>query len=90
MPLTYHNALVVASQGQWKGYWMTKETKPVVASEDSFDKLDIHVGRVTDVALEMSGDFSLGAGLCRLSCLGYQKQYMLSQVAFGKAGDHAD
>ena len=31
---------------------MTRETKSVVAFEDSFDKLDIRVGRVTDVALE--------------------------------------
>jgi tRNA-binding protein len=31
---------------------MTKDTKPVVAFTDSLDKLDIRVGRVTDVALE--------------------------------------
>jgi len=31
---------------------MPKETKPVVAFEDSFDKLDIRLGRVTDVELE--------------------------------------
>ena len=31
---------------------MTKEAKPVVAFEDSFDKMDIRVGRVTGVALE--------------------------------------
>jgi tRNA-binding protein len=31
---------------------MAKDTKPVVAFEDTFDKLDIRVGRVTDVALE--------------------------------------
>ena len=31
---------------------MTKETKPVVAFTDSFDKLDIRVGRVTEAALE--------------------------------------
>jgi tRNA-binding protein len=31
---------------------MTKETKPVVAFEDSFDKLDIRLGRVIDVQLE--------------------------------------
>ncbi len=68
---------------------MAKETKPVVAFEDSFGKLDIRVSRVTDVALEMFGNFSLGAGLCRLSCLGYQKQFMLSQVAFRQAEGRA-
>jgi hypothetical protein len=69
---------------------MTKDTNPVVAFEDSFGKLGIRVGRVRDVALEMSVNLSVVAGLCRLSCLYDQKQFMLSQVAFGKAGDHAD
>ena len=31
---------------------MAKDTKPVVAFDESFDKLDIRVGRVTDVTLE--------------------------------------
>ena len=31
---------------------MTKETKPVVSFEESFDKLDIRLGRVIDVSLE--------------------------------------
>ena len=31
---------------------MPKETKPVVSFEESFDKLDIRVGRVMDVSLE--------------------------------------
>lgn len=31
---------------------MAKETKPVVSFEDSFDKLDIRVGRVIKVELE--------------------------------------
>ena len=31
---------------------MTKETKPVVAFDESFAKLDIRVGRVTEVGLE--------------------------------------
>jgi tRNA-binding protein len=29
-----------------------KETKPIVSMEDTFDKLDIRVGRITDVELE--------------------------------------
>lgn len=35
-----------------KGLKMAKEIKPVVAFEESFDKLDIRVGRITEVALE--------------------------------------
>ena len=31
---------------------MSKNTKPIVSFEDSFDKLDIRVGRVIDVELE--------------------------------------
>ncbi len=31
---------------------MAKENKPIVAYEDSFDKLDIRVGRVVEVDLE--------------------------------------
>ena len=31
---------------------MPKETKPIVAFEESFDKLDIRVGRVTEVEIE--------------------------------------
>ena len=31
---------------------MAKDTKPIVAYEDSFDKLDIRVGRIIDVSLE--------------------------------------
>jgi tRNA-binding protein len=31
---------------------MARDTKPIVAFEDSFDKLDIRVGRVTTVELE--------------------------------------
>jgi tRNA-binding protein len=31
---------------------MPKETKPIVSMEATFDKLDIRVGRVIDVALE--------------------------------------
>ena len=33
---------------------MAKDTKPIVTFEGSFDKLDIRVGRVIAVALEMS------------------------------------
>lgn len=33
---------------------MAKETKPIVSFEDSFDKLDIRVGRVINVELENS------------------------------------
>ncbi len=33
---------------------MTRETKPAVRMEDSFDKLDIRVGRVLEVELEPS------------------------------------
>lgn len=32
---------------------MPKETKPVVTYEESFDKLDIRLGRVVEVELEM-------------------------------------
>lgn len=32
---------------------MSKETKPIVSYEESFDKLDIRVGRVVAVDLEM-------------------------------------
>ena len=31
---------------------MAKVTKPIVSFEESFDKLDIRVGRVIDVSLE--------------------------------------
>jgi tRNA-binding protein len=31
---------------------MAKETKPIVSFDESFEKLDIRVGRVVDVALE--------------------------------------
>ncbi|PLX87174.1 MAG: tRNA-binding protein [Desulfuromonas sp.] len=31
---------------------MVKETKPVVSFEDSFDRLDIRVGRIVDVVFE--------------------------------------
>ena len=31
---------------------MAKETKPIVTFEESFDKLDIRVGRIIDVGLE--------------------------------------
>jgi len=31
---------------------MAKQTKPVVAYDETFDKLDIRVGRVVDVSLE--------------------------------------
>ena len=31
---------------------MPKDTKPIVSFEETFDKLDIRVGRVTDVNLE--------------------------------------
>ena len=32
---------------------MAKDAKPIVAYEDSFDKLDIRVGRITDASLEI-------------------------------------
>ena len=31
---------------------MAKDTKPIVSFEDSFDKLDVRVGRVVKVELE--------------------------------------
>jgi tRNA-binding protein len=33
---------------------MAKETKPVISKEDTFDKLDIRVGRIVDVELASS------------------------------------
>lgn len=33
---------------------MAKETKPIVSITETFDKLDIRIGRIVDVALETS------------------------------------
>ena len=33
---------------------MAKETKPLASKEDTFDKLDIRVGRIVEVELETS------------------------------------
>lgn len=38
----------------WREETLTRETKPVVSMTETFDRLDIRVGRVIDVELEKS------------------------------------
>ena len=44
--------IFVINDAAYKEFLVPKQTKPIVSMADSFDKLDIRVGRVIDVELE--------------------------------------